>query len=109
MYHSPLPVPCALGGLGAIAGLLGGGLNQCFPVWVGAATGGSIGCVLCIGALIKEEAQPVRRISIGGSSGSSRSSGSSEPVIIQNIYITYEITGRGKDDVIPIAKVIQEN
>ena len=100
MHHSPLPLPFALGGLGAIAGLLGGGINQCFPVWVGAATGGSIGCVLCIATLIREEtvvAQPVRVVH------------TNEPVVIQNIYIMYDITGRSKDGAIPIAKVVQEN
>lgn len=38
MYNT-LPVPFAFAGLGAIAGLIAGGFNQCFPVWVGTVTG----------------------------------------------------------------------
>ena len=101
MYYSPVPVPIALGMLGALAGLIGGGFNQCFPIWVGAATGGSLGCAMCIVTLIIEEqrtAQPVI----------SRSNMNSEPVIIQNIYLVYDIAGRGKD-VIPVAEVVQKN
>ena len=82
-----LPAPVVLGLCGAFAGLLGGGCNQCFPVWVGAATGGSLGCVLCLlqSFLIPDKSLPIAKPV------------SSVPVIIQNFHITYEITGQSKD------------
>ena len=42
----PAPVSCAM--CGAFFGLLAGGTTQCFPVWVGAATGCSVGSVICL-------------------------------------------------------------
>jgi len=88
MYYQ-LPPPIALGMCGAIAGLIGGGFNQIFPVWVGCATGSSIGCVVCIYMMMTPEpvAQPTP-----------------EPIIIQNIYITH-VLGSPKD--LPIAKIVE--
>jgi hypothetical protein len=84
MYNTNLPLPIACGMVGALAGLIGGAFNNCFPVWVGAATGGSLGCVMCVvTALMPERAQiPVAQVV------------SNEPrIVIQNIYI---ITGSEK-------------
>jgi len=89
MYYSPLPAPIALGMCGALVGLIAGGFNQCFPIWVGAATGGSVGCAACIflGLMPEPPVQPLRV--------------ATEPIIvIQNIYIT----GEAKE--IPIAKIV---
>ena len=46
MNHQ-LPPPVVCGMFGACAGLVFGNC-QIFPVWVGAATGGSVGCLMCI-------------------------------------------------------------
>ena len=80
-----LPAPIACGMLGAFAGLLAGGCTQCFPAWVGAATGGGIGCIIClVEVLMPPKALPIAKpITI-------------DPVIIQNIYITYEASGQPK-------------
>ena len=92
MYYS-LPYPIAFGMCGAFAGLIGGGCNQCFPIWVGAATGGSLGCVISIFMMFAPEpvVEPVSSIA-------------PDPVIVQNIYITY-VSGQQKD--IPVAKVVE--
>lgn len=83
--YSNIPMPFACGMCGAFAGLIGGGFNNCFPVWVGSLTGCSLGCALCIvGALMPERAvglpvaTPV------------------PTVIIQNIYIINDTTGNSK-------------
>ena len=70
----PLPAPLACAMLGSFAGLLAGGCSQCFPVWVGAASGGGLGCILCLLQCILVPI-PVAKIA------------SPEPVIVQNIYI----------------------
>jgi hypothetical protein len=93
MYYD-LPAPIAFGMCGALAGLFGGGFNSCFAIWVGAATGGSLGCVLCIVSMCHHNVSaplPVARPV------------SSEPVVIQNIYITYSISGSEKG-VPPVAQ-----
>ena len=82
MYY-PLPAPIVLGMCGGILGLLAGGFNNSFAVWVGAVTGGSIGCIGCIVHVAMIE--PPRPAII-----------SSDPIIIQNIYIS-------GSDKIPIA------
>jgi hypothetical protein len=81
MYnHIPAPIACGM--LGALAGFIGGGFNNCFPIWVGAATGGSLGCVMCIGIALMPEPLPVAQVV------------SNEPrIVIQNIYI---ISGNDK-------------
>jgi len=84
-----LPAPIACGFLGSIAGLIGGGCNSCFPVWVGTATGCSLGCVICVVHLLMPE-PPRPQVQVR----------TPEPVIIQNIYITH-ISGEAKN--IPIA------
>ena len=82
MYYQ-LPAPLALGMLGAIAGLFGGGFTQSFPVWVGAATGASVGCAMCICMMLS----PVPVVP------------EPRPVVVQNIYVTY-VTGAPKAKVI---------
>ena len=86
MYNS-LPAPLACGICGALAGLIGGGFNQCLPVWIGAATGASAGCVICVClCLFDTPEHPVAKIV--------------RPVqtIVQNIYII-EPTGAPKTGV----------
>jgi hypothetical protein len=90
--YTPLPVPFAFAGLGAIAGLIAGGFSQCFPVWVGTATGVGVGCVCSVIICLKDEranALPVAQVV------------SPEPVVIQNIYITYDLSGKGKTVDVP--------
>ena len=74
-----MPAPIACGLCGGMAGLFGGGLNQCFPVWVGAVTGVGVGCALSLLMFMvpEERVQPVVAKVV-------------EPVIIQNIYIVRE-------------------
>ena len=79
MYY---PVPVACGVLGALLGLCGGGLTQCYPVWVGAATGGSIGCVASVVICLHKPDEQ-------------------KPVIVQNVYI---VSGNSKD--LPVAQVV---
>jgi len=88
MYYE-LPTPISCGILGALAGLAGGGCNQCFPVWVGAATGGSLGCAICLCMIFAP--QPVRETVI-----------TVEPVAVNNVYIAY-LSGESKD--ISVVKV----
>lgn len=83
--YTPLPVPFAFAGLGAIAGLIAGGFNQCFPVWVGTVTGVGVGCVCSVAMCLKEERVPVAQVV------------SPEPVIIQNIYFVYDVNGQSKN------------
>ena len=88
MYNE-LPAPIACGMCGALAGLFGGGFSQCFPIWVGAATGAGVGCLMCIVHVLMPErtplpvAQPVRV----------------DPVIVQNFFVLY--TGQAKE-LIPV-------
>ena len=82
----PLPITCAA--FGSLAGLIAGGCNQCFPVWVGASTGVSVGCAFSIFLIFCYEPPPAPV----------------EQVVVQNIYITY-VSGDGKD--IPVAKVVE--
>lgn len=87
-YEVPLPITCAF--CGALAGLLGGGCNQVFAVWVGAATGCSLGCAISTFLMcqpVQEQAQ------VQGQA----------PIIIQNVYITH-VSGDAK---LPIAKVVE--
>jgi len=81
--YLPAPVACAM--LGSFTGLLAGGCSQCFPVWVGGATGASIGCLACLIQVL----MPPKTIPIAKTV-------SLDPVVIQNIYITYEVSGQPK-------------
>ena len=77
----PPPLLCAM--FGACAGLIFGNC-QIFPVWVGAASGGSVGCLICIAFCISDPiplAQIVRP---------------EQPVIVQHIHI-YELSGAAKE------------
>jgi hypothetical protein len=89
MNHQ-LPIPISFAMCGAIAGLFGGGLNQCFPVWVGAVTGCSVGSTISIITyFIKEEpVLPVARVSV-------------EPRVIQNFYVIHELSGQDKPPIAP--------
>jgi hypothetical protein len=72
----PPLVVCSM--CGACAGLVFGNC-QIFPVWVGAATGGSVGCLMCIALCIANPiplALPVAQVT--------------QPVIVNHIHI-YEI------------------
>lgn len=98
MYYD-LPAPIVCGMCGALAGLVGGACNSCFPVWVGAITGGSLGCLLCIvHAIIPEPPQPPVALRAPVSVRTP------EPMIVQNIYITY-VSGDSKE--LPVAKVVE--
>jgi hypothetical protein len=98
MYYE-LPGPIAFGICGALAGWIGGGFNSCFPACVGAATGGTVGCVLCIISVWRQNVSAPPPVAVPISSG---------PVVIQNIYITYNPSGSGKD-VLPVATVVKPN
>jgi len=89
MYYE-LPTPISCGILGALAGLAGGGCNQCFPVWVGAATGGSLGCAICLCMIFAP--QPV----------TAPVTSTTEPVIVNNTYVVH-LSGESKD--ISVVKV----
>jgi hypothetical protein len=82
--YNVLPLPIVCGFCGACAGLLGGGLNQCFPVWVGAVSGGSLGTLICLVGCLLPQPLPVAQIA--------------QPVIVQNIYILQSdaLVGAGK-------------
>ena len=86
--YSPIPAPAACGMVGALAGFIGGGFNSCFPVWVGAATGCSLGCVMCIVTAF----MPERAVGLPVAQVVSHTA----PVIIQNIYIINDTTGNSK-------------
>jgi hypothetical protein len=67
---------------GACAGLVFGNC-QIFPVWVGAATGGSVGCLMCIGLCILDPIPvelPVAKVT--------------QPIIVNHIDI-YELGTTG--------------
>lgn len=96
--YSSIPPPIALGMCGGLAGFIGGGFNQCFPIWVGTATGASLGCITCIYFMITPEpavtTEPVVNAKLVTLP--------INPVIVQNIYI---ITGNSKD--IPVKKMAE--
>ena len=81
-----LPAPFACAVCGSFAGLLAGGFNQCFPLWIGAATGGGVGCLICL----LQALMPPKNLPIAETV-------SLDPVIIQNIYVTYEVSGQAKN------------
>jgi hypothetical protein len=95
MMYPELPAPIALGMCGALAGLFGGGFSQCFPVWVGTATGCGLGCLICIVSVFRPEPNVSRDLPVATPT-------SVAPVVIQNIYITYEISGVGKEVLHPV-------
>jgi len=72
MSSAQIPMPIAFSMLGAIAGFIFGGFNQCFPIWVGALTGCSTGCVLSVLLPLPVSEPPI-----------------SEQIIVQNIYVLY--------------------
>jgi hypothetical protein len=78
MYVLPAPIACGM--CGAIAGLFAGGLNQCFPVWVGAVTGGAVGCIACIYNANTTNPVPVASV---------------DPVVVVP-FCVHEFTGNGK-------------
>ena len=80
----PPPFVCSM--FGACAGLVFGNC-QCFPVWVGAASGASIGCLMCIAMCIANPL-PVAKIV----------EQKQNTIIVQHIHI-YEIgsTGAAKE------------
>jgi hypothetical protein len=90
MYDN-LPAPIALGMLGALAGLFAGAFNQCFPVWVGTAVGCSVGCACSLALALRPEIPAARPVA-------------PDPIIVQNIYIMYEMSGRAKQD-LPVATI----
>lgn len=87
-YQIPLPITCAF--CGGLAGLVGGGCNQLFPVWIGAATGFPLGCAISIFLMCQPE-EPVQVET------------PQAPVIIENVYIAH-VSGEPK---LPIAKVVE--
>lgn len=101
MYSSPPPLPFVCCMLGTFAGLTAGGFSQCFPVWVGGLTGFSTGCTISVISACRgeKESPPVAQRN------------NLEPVIIQNIYVTYDISGQDKTtpSTLPVAKIVQEN
>ena len=105
MYNSPISIPIYLGTCGAISGLVGGGCTQFIPVWVGATTGASIGCIVCMYVAAMPEYVTIQRsiepryISDLSSSPSSPSSPSSQSNAIENAQQSKnaEIYGESKD------------
>jgi hypothetical protein len=95
--NTALPAPFAFAGIGALLGLFGGGFSQCFPVWVGAATGASIGCVFSVVICLKDERDSALPVAQPVSQG---------PVIIQNIYFVYDVNGQSKsvENGLPVTK-----
>ena len=94
-YEIPLPIACSF--CGVLAGLVGGGCNQMLPVWIGAATGCSLGCALSIFFMCQPE-PPARQAIVAPAPIATPGP---IPVIIQNVYITH-ISGDAK---LPIARV----
>jgi len=86
-----VPAPIAFCMCGALAGFMGGGFNQGLPILIGAAAGGFLGCGMSVYSCFAPSrvtlpvAIPV----------------SPEPVIIQNVFITYNVTGQSKEPVLP--------
>lgn len=84
----PPPVVCSM--CGACAGLVFGNC-QIFPVWVGAATGGSVGCLMCIALCIANPiplALPIAQVT------------QQTPTIVNHIHI-YEIGTTGAPKELP--------
>ena len=109
MYELPLFISC--GGCGAFAGLLGGGFNQCTPVWIGTAAGGSLGCVLSIvncyfQRIIEKRMAAATLTSAAGAAGTADTAAAGiaaagadphAPVVVHNIYVVYDVaTGQAK-------------
>ena len=95
-----IPLPITFGMCGAFAGLIAGGCSQGFPVWVGTATGVSMGCALSVCLLLMPERPvPVQPAPVAVVQRQA------EPIVIQNIYITYA-AGEAKD--IPVAKIVEK-
>jgi hypothetical protein len=94
MYYPSLPPPFACGFIGAFAGLIGGGCGQCFPVYIGAVSGFSLGCALSILVCILPDRADTPN-------------NAAQPTIVQNVYIVYDLTGNGKGTatVYPVATV----
>lgn len=67
--NQQLPPPVVCGMCGALAGFAFGNC-QIYPVWLGAAIGGSLGCLMCAIMCI---AEPVPVIT--------------EPIVVQHIHI----------------------
>ena len=84
--YTQLPPYIPLSMCGALAGLVGGGCSEFFPVWVGAATGTSLGCVICMYKI----ATPENTVSLPIQEDP-------QPVIIDNTYIRHEY-GQPKDN-----------
>jgi len=94
-----IPLPITFGMCGAFIGLIAGGCSQSFPVWVGGATGASLGCAISIVQVLLPERQvQVQPLPLPVAQRAA------EPIVIQNIYITY--TGEAKD--IPVAKIVEK-
>jgi len=95
MDYSVIPAPVSGAALGSIAGLIAGSGMDCFPVWVGATTGGGLGCIISLGLMLltDEPDTPVAQVA-------------SEPVIIQNIYF---ISGAPKTTEKPSVSCIKDN
>ena len=87
MYYL-LPIPIPLSMCGALAGLVGGGCNQFFPVWVGGTTGALLGCIISICMMV-----------IPNEEGNTNEEANENEVVIQNPCIT----GRSKDN--PLVKI----
>ena len=88
MYTQSHP-PISLTVCGALSGLACGGSDQLFAFWVGAITGASVGCTICIYKVVTSENSVIPRQDL-------------QPVIVDNTYIRHEY-GQSKD--IPIENV----
>ena len=88
MYTQSHP-PISLTVCGALSGLVCGGSDQLFAFWVGAITGASVGCTICIYKVVTSENSVIPRQDL-------------QPVIVDNTYIRHEY-GQSKD--IPIENV----
>ena len=99
MDYSVIPAPVSGAALGSIAGLIAGSGMDCFPVWVGATTGGGLGCIISLGLMLLTDKPeiPVAQVA---------QVASSDPVIIQNIYF---ISGAPKTTEKPSVSCIKDN
>ena len=88
MYTRSYP-PISLTVCGALSGMACGGSNQLFAFWVGAITGASLACTVCIYKIVtlEQEVIPIQDL---------------QPVIVDNTYIRHAY-GHPKD--IPIENV----
>ena len=64
MYYK-LPFPISLGIFGGLAGFIGGGCNQIFPVWVGCTAGTVTGCAVCVYIILVPEPTPEPIVIVG--------------------------------------------